>query len=408
MRTSLPGATGPRTLPLDSMLDVLGLLHQRFCTDAELMRGLRPLTIVWYRRAFRLLRKFYGSELVAISDNTTDRLRTYFMEMRRRGWKVTNYLNQYKALKSFLKWCVQQDLLERNPIEEIERPKPPKTLPRRLSKEDALLVLEYAFHGKTRCRFQRYRDRAVLGPMVFAGLRAQEVLDLKTGHLDLDNATVFVESGKGGKDRLVPLSSTLTRYLREYLVDRDRLSKVSINVFTTLQGDGPFTYRGLHKMVKRIRLGTGVAFSPHRLRHTFATLMLEGGCDLFSLQKMLGHSHIQTTTIYFVGEHGSAPCADRKAPARLGSGADRFQRVPTCRRTRSGSASSVLAASLYIVGCGNPAAVRNAAFFKCVLHHGFFEEQVIILFVPAVYDGPEHLGRPEVLQNRVRHITKVL
>lgn len=276
----------------------LDSLHEQFCVNAELIRNLRPSTIRWYQRVFRQFRGFYADQVKTLGDITNARLRAYFVQMRQTGWKASNFLNQYKALKSFLKWCVQNGYLEQNPIQGIEKPKLEKSLPKRISKDDAKRVLEFAFHRNTRCHFQRYRDRAVLGLMIYAGLRAQEVLDLKMGHLDLERRSLFIESGKGAKDRFVPVSSTLSRYLREYLEDRARLKKDSIYVFTTLQGNGCFTYRGLHRLVRMLRSATGIDFTPHRLRHTFATLMLEGGCDLFSLQKMLGHSHIQTTTIY--------------------------------------------------------------------------------------------------------------
>jgi site-specific recombinase XerD len=128
--------------------------------------------------------------------------------------------------------------------------------------------------------------------------QATEALSLKLGHLDMENAMIFVQSGNGGKDRMVPMSATLRRWIKEYLDDRKRLRKNGEHVFVSLRGDTPFTYRGLTRMVTRIKKGTDIDFSPHKLRHTFATLMLEGGCDLFSLQQMLGHSDIKTTTIH--------------------------------------------------------------------------------------------------------------
>jgi site-specific recombinase XerD len=243
--------------------------------------------------------RYFGDDIRYLTDVSAERLRRYLHEHRLSGsWTAYTFSNQYRALKSFLKWCVKHGYLETNPIDGIERPRLEQQLPKRISKQDAVRVLDYAFHRPVSYRFERYRNRGVLAVMIYAGLRAQEVLDLKMGHVDLVNRTIFVQSGKGAKDRIVPISTTLRRYLTEYLTDRLRLEKRSEFFFTTLRGDRGFTYGGLRRVVDRIKEGTGIQFSSHRLRHTFATLMLEGGCDLFSLQKMLGHSDIQTTTIY--------------------------------------------------------------------------------------------------------------
>jgi site-specific recombinase XerD len=198
-------------------------------------------------------------------------------------------LSQYKALKSFFKWCVAGGYLFSNPITPIPKPKLERKLPKRISRQDAYRVLEHAFAAPTSYRFERFRNHAVLATMVFAGLRSQEVLNLKFGHVDLMNGILHVIQGKGGKDRIVPIVATLRSILQRYVEDRSRLGKQSVFFFTTLRGDRQFTYSGLRKVIEKVKRGTGVFFSAHRLRHTFATLMLEGGCDLFSLQQMLGH-----------------------------------------------------------------------------------------------------------------------
>lgn len=147
-------------------------------------------------------------------------------------------------------------------------------------------------------RFERYRNRAILGIFLFSGLRSQELLDLKCGDVDIQNGVITVRCGKGAKDRIVPINTQLRLYLVEYTRERERLKRQCVHFFTSLRGDQPFTYSGLKKFIEVLKKRTKINFSAHRLRHTFATLMLEGGCDLFSLQKMMGHSDIKTTTIY--------------------------------------------------------------------------------------------------------------
>ena len=273
-------------------------LHDTFCQESLLIRNNKPTTITWYKISLSSYLKYYKGKLVYLNEITTENLREYLYYKRQNGWTPETFLNQHKGMKLFFKWCVNRGCLDDNPIEAIERPKLSKKLPKRIKKQEALRVIEYSFNMKTSYRFERYRNRAVFAMMIYSGLRANEVLSLKFADIDMENRVINVNNGKGGKDRVVPMASALHRYLQEYLDDRDRIGKDSEFFFVTLRGNGIWTYKSLHRVVCRVRKGTGIDFSPHKLRHTFATLMLEGGCDLFSLQKMMGHSDIKTTTIY--------------------------------------------------------------------------------------------------------------
>lgn len=274
-------------------------LHTRFCEEARLIKNFSPSTVKWYKASLAGYLKYHQLKLQDLEQINTENLRQFLYYGRlERAWSAETFLNNYKGLKSFLKWCVKQEYLSANPIEKIERPKLEKKLPKRISKQDALKLLEHAFHGKRYYKFQRYRDRAVFGIMIYAGLRSKEVLGLKLLDVDLQNNVISVVNGKGGKDHVVPICSTLKTYLEDYLVDRHRLEKENTQFFCRLRGDGPFTVNCLKKVVESLRSRSKVNFSPHKLRHTFATMMLEGGCDIFTLSKMLGHSDIKTTTIY--------------------------------------------------------------------------------------------------------------
>ena len=159
-------------------------------------------------------------------------------------------------------------------------------------------LLDYSFQRKYRYRFEAFRNRAVIAMFIYTGLRAKELLSLKVDDVDFDNRAVNVHLGKGNKDRIIPMAGSLKACLIKYMEERERLKRKCGHFFVSVRGDVPYTYSGLKKLIEVIRKATGIKFSPHRLRHTFATLMLEGGCDLFSLQKMMGHSDIKTTTLY--------------------------------------------------------------------------------------------------------------
>lgn len=273
-------------------------LHASFCEEARLIKNYTPATIKWYTSTLAAYLK-HQPQVTELHEVTPDSLRDFLYHGRlKRLWTADTFLNHYKGLKSFLKWCTKRGYITVNPIDSIEKPKLEKKLPKRISKQDALKLLEYAFHQPRFYRFQRYRDRAVFAVMIFAGLRSKEVLGLKMNDVDLENNIITVVGGKGGKDRMVPVCSTLKVILEEFKNDRSRLGKEETQFFCRLRGEGPFTVNGLKKVVEVLRARSKVNFSPHKLRHTFATMMLEGGCDIFTLSKMLGHSDIKTTTIY--------------------------------------------------------------------------------------------------------------
>lgn len=185
-----------------------------------------------------------------------------------------------------------------NPTDDIEMPKTEKKLPPKLTKQEATRLLEVVYNYPYPYSYLRYRNHAIFATFMYAGLRKNELLHLKMTDVDLTNLSVFIRQGKGSKDRIVPISTTLAGILRRYLEERTRLRKTCPEFFASLNRNVGFTDTGMKRLVALMRKESGIQFSVHKLRHTFATLMLEGGCDIFSLSKMLGHSDIKTTTIY--------------------------------------------------------------------------------------------------------------
>lgn len=215
-----------------------------------------------------------------------------------RNWSAKTIRTRISSIRLFLDWCVRQELVDQNPAKEIDLPKLPKSLPRHLTKDQALTLLEWTRNYRYSYKFERVRAVAIISLFMFTGVRLQELLNLKIEDARMEERNLLVRSGKGNKDRMIPMGHDLIMALSDYLKDRDRLKRFNPSLFLSLSGDRPMQYQSVKRLVEKLRRRSGIHFTPHMLRHTFATLMLEGGSDIFAISKMLGHSDIKTTTIY--------------------------------------------------------------------------------------------------------------
>ncbi len=273
------------------------ILSQNFCDYSVSIKGYSKNTIRRYRTMTSSFCRL--ANVKNIEQITDENVRAVFYNGRlERKWSVNTYIAYRKSLLVFFRWCVKQGYMEKNPIIDIEVPKMEKRLPTKLTKQDSLKLLELVYNYPYDYKFLRYRNHAIFSMFIFAGLRKQELLSLNFTDVDTDNLTIFVQQGKGGKDRIIPMSFTLAQSLKRYKDERKRLNKVNPEFFCSLRGNVGFTINGLQKLVEQMRVSFKIPFTIHKLRHTFATLMLEGGCDIYSLSKMMGHSDINTTTIY--------------------------------------------------------------------------------------------------------------
>ncbi len=273
------------------------LLCESFCEYSTSIRGYSKDTIRRYRFVINNYCRF--AEISEVSQVTDENVRALFYHGRiERKWSVNTYIVYHKSLLVFFRWCVKQGYMQKNHVIDIEIPRLEKRIPPKLTKQTAFRLLEIAYNYPYEYPFLRFRNHALFATFIFAGLRKQELLNLKFADVDIENLSLFVRQGKGGKDRIVPISYTLAHSLKKYVGERKRLNKTNPEFFSSLRGNVGFTDGGLKKLVLQIRKSSGIGFSVHKLRHTFATLMLEGGCDIYSLSKMMGHSDINTTTIY--------------------------------------------------------------------------------------------------------------
>jgi integrase/recombinase XerD len=201
------------------------------------------------------------------------------------------------CLRSFHRHLRREGLIVADPTDHLKAPRQTRKLPQVLNRDEVIRLLEQPRGAEP----PALRDRALLELMYACGLRASEAIDLDVSDLDLETG-VLRARGKGSKERMVPIGSTAARALVAYLSrGRPRLvgDRYELRLFVNHRGSG-LTRQGLYKIVQRHARSAGLEsrMSPHTLRHTFATHLLAGGCDLRSLQEMLGHADVATTQLY--------------------------------------------------------------------------------------------------------------
>ncbi len=273
------------------------ILALQFYDYSLYVKGFSKGTIERYRSNITYFMKV--ANVTQIEQVTEKNVKEFLLYGRtERKWRANSFITFHMSISVFFQWCVKEGYMQNNPSENVEIPKVEKRLPPKLTKHDTLKLLEIVFNYPYDYKFLRFRNHAIFSMFVFAGLRKSELLNLKYTDVDLENLSLFIKQGKGNKDRIVPISYTLAQTLKRYILERKRLNKTCPEFFTSLNRNMGYTNAGLKRLVAQMSKASRIKFTIHKLRHTFATLMLEGGVDIFSLSKMMGHSDIKTTTIY--------------------------------------------------------------------------------------------------------------
>jgi site-specific recombinase XerD len=277
------------------------ILAQKFFDYSKYIRGFAAPTLKRYKQVIFFFTNF--AQITDIEQVSKDNTRNLFYYGRTsRNWTSNTLICYHKSLAVFFKWCVREGYMTNNPMDDIEVPRLERRLPSKLNKQEALRLMEVAYNFPYDYKFLRYRNHAIFAMFILAGIRKKELLNLKFADVEIDNMSIFIRQGKGSKDRAIPMNYKLADILTTYVEERKRLNKTCPEFFTSLNRNSRFTDTGLKRLVEKIVKASGIKFTIHKLRHTFATLMLEGGCDIYSLAKMMGHNDIKTTTIYLAAD----------------------------------------------------------------------------------------------------------
>ncbi|MBI5604033.1 MAG: site-specific tyrosine recombinase XerD [Deltaproteobacteria bacterium] len=276
----------------------MDLILDRFLNFLVVEKGLSPNTLEAYSRD--LIQYFHflkSKDITDLSQTHSGTLYEYLGTLRSRKLSGRTQARILSALKSFYRFLQEEALRKDNPALPLQGPKPKRTLPKTLSE----MEVETLLHQPKADSPRGLRDGAMLEVLYATGLRVSELIALTLDQLELE-AHLIRTMGKGSKERLVPIGKTASGSLMEYLQKgRNLLLKDHLTpwVFVNNRG-GRLSRQGFWKILRQYGRQAGITktISPHTLRHTFATHLLEGGADLRSIQTMLGHADISTTQIY--------------------------------------------------------------------------------------------------------------
>ena len=272
------------------------LLADQFINHLRVERGLADNTIQSYSRDllrfFRFLKGRRRSPIHASQDDITDYMSTLQMEL-----SVRSCARSLSALKMFFRFLVTEGRIQSSPARLLDTPKLPRRLPSVLTRDEVDLLLSQPDPSHKRGQ----RDKAMLELLYATGLRVSELVGLQMSNINLEAGFVRMV-GKGSKERMVPMGTEALEVLKAYLSEaRGELLKRKISSYLFLNSRGEaLTRQGFWKIIKKYGKKAGIRkqITPHKLRHSFASHLLEGGADLRSVQVMLGHADISTTQIY--------------------------------------------------------------------------------------------------------------
>ena len=272
-------------------------LLDQFLDGIWLESGLSANTLAAYRTDLLAFQIWLAKKRLTLEQVTRADLLAYLAANVRSGLSPRSSARHLSTLRRFYRYLLIQGRTQADPTADVRSPVIGRPLPKNISEQG----VEKLLSTPPRDTALGSRDRAMLETMYASGLRVSELVGLTLNELDLTTGLVRVV-GKGGRERIVPLGEEASESLREYLGQaRSDLLKAQLTdaVFVTRRG-GPMTRQAFWQLIKRYaqQAGIGAEFSPHSLRHAFATHLLNHGADLRSVQMLLGHTDLSTTQIY--------------------------------------------------------------------------------------------------------------
>ncbi len=269
-------------------------LLDQFLTFLSVEKGLSRNTVNSYASDLRKYILFLKERGRTVADVEKMDILDFIETLRGDTYAIPTVCRYISSIKALYKFLMMENRITEDPTENLQMPKRWERVPKALSVSEVKKLLAANFPAKT-----GLRDSSMLELLYSSGLRVSELVSIRLGDIHGDAGFIKV-FGKGGKERIIPVNARALEKIKRYIAEeRPKIlkKKQSPYLFVTRSGR-PMTRQRFWQTMKAIGKQAGVTISPHTLRHCFATHLLEGGADLRSVQKMLGHSDISTTQIY--------------------------------------------------------------------------------------------------------------
>jgi integrase/recombinase XerD len=271
---------------------------QDYLTMLRVERNLSPRTLEAYERDLKHYLSFIvDKDIISLSNISQMHIREYIRSLNEKGLAASSIARIFSSIRSYHKFLSAENYVNENPTLILTSPKAPKKLPHVLMEEEISAIINAVVETFQYAK----RDKAIIEMLYSCGLRVSELCALSLNNLYLNDDMIRI-MGKGSKERLLPVGGRAKNFLNDYLIHCRpgiQKDKGSSSVFLSRNGN-PLTRAMINNILRKWSQVAGISksVSPHTLRHSFATHLLEGGADLRFVQALLGHSDISTTQIY--------------------------------------------------------------------------------------------------------------
>lgn len=273
------------------------MLTKEYRAYLKLEKGLSPNSVEAYMMDYQRLQEYCDAHQIDVVHATFDDLKAFVFDTFKTIRTVSTQARLVAGIHSFYRFLLYHKYIEQDPSELIETPKKEQHLPEVLSLEEIDKMIAQIDLSKN----ESHRNRAIIEMLYGSGLRVSELVNLRLSDIYLQEGYMRI-TGKGSKQRLVPISAEATKWFQYWLIDRNTLNikpEASDIAFLNRYGR-QLTRAMIFTIIKQLATAAGITknISPHTLRHSFATHLLQNGADLRVIQQLLGHESISTTEIY--------------------------------------------------------------------------------------------------------------